>query len=245
MIFGANYNKTKERDFAMKVNISASGKQFIILFCACLAILMVASLMTPAVQIENEALSKLGSSGAEVTAIQKTLKEWGLFNAEVTGYYGSATQSAVKRFQKIRGLNADGVAGPATLAALGISVGTVPAATDANVKLLAQMISAEARGEPYEGQVAVGAVILNRIEHPSFPDTLSGVIYQKGAFTAIDDGQFWEPIASSAYNAARDALNGWDPTGGAIYYYNPAKTSNKFIRSRPVITTIGEHLFCS
>lgn len=224
---------------------NSSAMQFMCILFGCLALLFTASLGTPLVEVEGEALSRLGSSGAEVSAIQKTLKEWGLFNAEVTGYYGTATQSAVKRFQKIRGLTADGVAGPATLAALGISVGTVPAATEANVKLLAQMISAEARGEPYEGQVAVGAVILNRIEHPSFPDTLSGVIYQKGAFTAIDDGQFWEPIAASAYNAARDALNGWDPTGGAIYYYNPAKTSNRFIRSRPVITTIGEHLFCS
>ena len=111
--------------------------------------------------------------------------------------------------------------------------------------MLARIISAEARGEPYSGQVAVGAVILNRIEHPSFPDTLSGVIYQEGAFTAIVDGQFNEPIADSAYRAARDALNGQDPSGGAIYYYNPDKTSNQWIRTRPVIKRIGAHLFCS
>ena len=113
------------------------------------------------------------------------------------------------------------------------------------MNLLARIISAEARGEVYEGQVAVGAVILNRIEHPSFPDTLSGVIYQPGAFTAITDGQFNEPVAESAYRAARDALNGTDPSGGAIYYYNPDKTSNQWIRSRPVIKRIGKHLFCS
>ncbi|MBQ8623177.1 MAG: spore cortex-lytic enzyme [Oscillospiraceae bacterium] len=190
-------------------------------------------------------LSKLGSQGAEVTAIQEALKDRGLFSGNVTGYYGTQTQAAVKRFQKIKGLSADGVAGPQTLSALGITIGSVPAATEANINLLAQIISAEARGEPYVGQVAVGAVILNRIEHPSFPSTLSGVIYQNGAFTAIVDGQFWEPIASSAYNAARDALNGWDPTGGAIYYYNPSKTSNRFMHSRPIITTIGEHRFCS
>lgn len=190
-------------------------------------------------------LSKLGSQGKEVTAIQEALKDRGLFTGNVTGYYGTQTQSAVKRFQKIKGLTADGVAGPQTLSALGITIGSIPAATEANINLLAQIISAEARGEPYVGQVAVGAVILNRIEHPSFPSTLSGVIYQNGAFTAIVDGQFWEPIASSAYNAARDALNGWDPTGGAIYYYNPAKTSNRFMHSRPIITTIGEHRFCS
>lgn len=190
-------------------------------------------------------LSKYGSSGAEVKAIQQALKDRGLFSASVTGYYGEQTQSAVKRFQKQQGLNADGIAGPATLKALGVSIGAIPSATEANINLLARIISAEARGEPYTGQVAVGAVILNRIEHPSFPDTLSGVIYQNGAFTAIVDGQFNEPVAASAYNAARDALNGWDPTGGAIYYYNPAKTSNKFMHSRPIITVIGGHRFCS
>ena len=129
--------------------------------------------------------------------------------------------------------------------ALGISIGSIPASTTRNIDLLARIISAEARGEPYIGQVAVGAVILNRIEHPSFPDTLSGVIFQKGAFTAVTDGQFDQPIADSAYSAARDALNGWDPTNGCIYYYNPAKTSNKFIYSRPIITTIGSHRFCT
>ena len=193
----------------------------------------------------QETLSKIGSSGKEVTAIQKALKERGLFTADITGYYGTQTQAAVRKFQKQKGLTVDGIAGPQTLNALGISVGTVPQATESNINLLARIISAEARGETYTGQVAVGAVVLNRVEHPSFPDTIAGVIYQKGAFTAINDGQFWEPIASSAYNAARDALNGWDPTGGAIYYYNPKKTSNQWIRSRPVITTIGDHVFCS
>ncbi len=123
--------------------------------------------------------------------------------------------------------------------------GSIPSATESNIYLLARIISAEARGEPYTGQVAVGAVILNRIKHPSFPDSLSGVIYQEGAFTAIVDGQFNQPISDSAYNAARDCLNGWDPTGGAIYYYNPAKTSNAFMHSRPIIVTIGSHRFCS
>ena len=157
----------------------------------------------------------------------------------------SSTQAAVKRFQKQQGLAQDGIAGPQTLKKLGITIGTIPAATEENVYLLARIISAEARGEPYTGQVAVGAVVLNRVEHPSFPDTLSGVIYQSGAFTAITDGQFNEPISDSAYSAARDALNGWDPSGGAIYYYNPKKTDNQWIRTRPVIKTIGDHLFCS
>ncbi len=192
-----------------------------------------------------ETLSKYGSTGAEVTAIQQTLKDWGLYDGPVNGTYGPLTQAAVKRFQQIKGLQVDGIAGPQTLKALGISVGTIPSATESNVYLLARIISAEARGEPYIGQVAVGAVVLNRIEHPSFPDTLSGVIYQDGAFTAITDGQFDQPIADSAYQAAREALSGNDPTGGAIYYYNPDKTSNQWIRSRPVIKRIGAHLFCS
>ena len=193
---------------------------------------------------EIEAISQVGSRSAEVRAIQQKLKERGLFKSDITGYYGEITRKAVLAFQKQKGISQTGIAGPITLKALGISIGTVPAATQANISLLARIISAEARGEPYVGQVAVGAVILNRIEHPSFPDTLSGVIYQNGAFTAVTDGQFNQPVASSAYNAARDALNGWDPTGGCIYYYNPAKTSNKFIRSRQVVTVIGSHRFC-
>ncbi len=199
----------------------------------------------PSVSGDIAVLSKLGSQGKEVTEIQNALKERGLFTGEATGYYGTKTQTAVKRFQQQKGLTVDGIAGPQTLSALGISTGSVPQATESNINLLARIISAEARGEPYTGQVAVGAVVLNRVESPSFPDTISGVIYQNGAFTAVNDGQFWEPVEAGCYNAARDALNGWDPTGGALYYYNPAKTSNKWIRSRPVITQIGDHLFCS
>ena len=114
-----------------------------------------------------------------------------------------------------------------------------------DLNLLARLISAEARGESYTGQVAVGAVVLNRVEHPSFPDTIAGVIYQKGAFSCLDDGQFDQPVAESAYRAARDAMNGWDPSSGAIYYYNPVTATNQWIRSRPVIVQIGKHVFCS
>ncbi len=193
----------------------------------------------------QQTISQYGSRGKEVRAIQQELKDRGLFHDDVTGYYGPVTQAAVKRFQKQQGISQTGIAGPATLKALGITVGSIPAATQANISLLARIISAEARGEPYTGQVAVGAVILNRIEHPSFPDTLSGVIFQKGAFTAVTDGQFDQPVSDTAYSAARDALNGWDPTGGCIYYYNPKKTSNKFIYSRPIVTVIGNHRFCT
>ena len=209
------------------------------------AVLIVKAVPAASESGTSEVLSKLGSQGAEGTAIQEAWRERGLFSGEATGYYGTKTQTAVRKFQQQNGLSVDGIAGPQTLAALGISIGTVPEATESNINLLAQIISAEARGEPYTGQVAVGAVVLNRVEHPSFPDTIAGVIYQEGAFSAINDGQFWEPIEASCYDAARDALNGWDPSGGAIYYYNPAKTTNKFITSRPVITQIGNHLFCS
>ena len=191
------------------------------------------------------ALSKMGSVGNEVTAIQNALKKQGYYTGAVDGIFGSKTLAAVKNFQKAKGLTVDGIAGPQTLKALGVSGvsnGTGYSSNDYN--LLARIISAEARGEPYLGQVAVGAVILNRVEHPSFPDTISGVIYQNGAFSCLYDGQFYEAVSQSAYSAARDALNGLDPSGGAIYYYNPKTATNKWIRSRPVITTIGNHVFC-
>lgn len=168
-------------------------------------------------------------------------------NGPVDGIFGTKTREGVKYFQRKHGLTADGIAGPKTLEKLGLPTGvaqTSSNASSADYNLLARIISAEARGEPYTGQVAVGAVIMNRIQHPSFPDTLAGVVYQKGAFTAIVDGQFNQPVADSAYKAARDALNGWDPTGGAIYYYNPSTATNQWIRSRPVVKTIGKHVFC-
>ena len=188
---------------------------------------------------------KRGSSGQVVTEIQTKLKRWGYYNGAIDGIYGSGTEKAVRQFQQKNGLTVDGKAGQKTLAAMGITASTSAASSDANVELLARLISAEARGEPYNGQVAVGAVVINRTRHPSFPNTISGVIYQRGAFSCIDDGQFYQPIADSAYRAARQALSGSDPSGGAIYYYNPAKTTNKWIWSRPVIVTIGSHRFCA
>ncbi|MCD7742110.1 MAG: cell wall hydrolase [Ruminococcus sp.] len=226
-----------------KTNFSQFIKALAILLLVITLIAAFSYALIPTAKSSVSAVSSLGSSGAEVKAIQERLKERGLFNDDITGYYGEKTEAAVKRFQKQQGISQTGTAGPQTLAALGISVGAIPEATEANVYLLARIISAEARGEPYTGQVAVGAVILNRIEHPSFPDTLAGVIYQNGAFTAIVDGQFDEPIADSAYSAARDALNGWDPTGGCVYYYNPDKTSNSFMWSLPTVMTIGSHRF--
>ena len=115
-----------------------------------------------------------------------------------------------------------------------------------DLQLMARAINGEARGEPYEGQVAVGAVILNRVKSSQFPNTIAGVIYQPGAFTAVADGQINKPIdeGSTVYKAAQDAMNGWDPTGGCIYYFNPSTATNKWIWSRPLVKTIGKHRFC-
>ena len=190
--------------------------------------------------------SQYGFYGSEVEAIQRVMRDWGVYHGEITGYYGPQTEAAVRKVQRHHGLKVNGIADNATLQVLGIEVNNSPiTATQANINLLARMISAEGRGEPYEGQVAIGAVIINRIKHPSFPDTLAGVLYQDGAFTALVDGQFNQPISETSYSAARDAINGWDPSGGAIYYHNPDKHNNAFMNSRPVITRIGNHLFCS
>lgn len=213
-------------------------KFFKLLLCICIAASLTATTVF--------ALSKIGSRSQEVKQIQTALRDRGYFTSNIDGIFGTLTKNAVMNFQRDNGLTVDGIAGKNTLAALGIADASQSFGgyDSSDYELLARTISAEARGETYLGQVAVGAVILNRIEHPSFPDTLSGVIYQKGAFSCLDDGQFYEPIADSAYSAARDAINGLDPSGGAIYYYNPTTATNKWIFSRPVITTIGKHRFC-
>lgn len=222
--------------------------------CLALAVLLSVSMVLVALVPAVEAASyKKGSSGAVVTQIQTKLKSWGYYAGTVDGIYGSGTERAVRAFQQKNGLTADGKAGDQTLAAMGLSAGGGNSgnsggsggASSSQVDLLARLISAEARGEPYSGQVAVGAVVLNRIKHPSFPNTLPGVIYQNGAFTCITDGQFNQPVAESAYRAARDALNGVDPSGGAIYYFNPSTATSSWIWSRPLITVIGKHRFCS
>lgn len=202
----------------------------------------------------TEALSKFGSKGNEVSQIQQKLKEQGFYSSNVDGIYGKNTENAVIKYQQKHGLRVDGIAGSETLKALGIqstsnttsATSNTPSSNSNDAYILAKMISAEARGEPFEGQVAVGAVIVNRVKHPSFPNTISGVLFESGAFSALSDGQYYnEPISDSAYRAADLALKGWDPSGGAIYYFNPAKTSNAFMWSRPVTTTIGEHRFCT
>ncbi len=198
----------------------------------------------------EDALSRVGSQGEEVFKIQQRLLSWGYYRGEVDGVYGSATAAAVKKFQQKNGLSPDGIAGPATLSALGLPTGETAESggtgvSESNVYLLARAINGEARGEPYTGQVAVGAVIMNRVRHASFPNTIAGVVYQPGAFTAVSDGQINAQMSESCIRAARDALNGWDPVGGAIYYYNPRTATNKWIRTRPVVMTIGKHVFCN
>ena len=193
--------------------------------------------------------SAIGSRGSEVRNIQQRLKDWGYYKGSVDGIYGTKTRSAVIAFQKKHGITADGICGKKTLELIGLPTGTNTSNnsnySSSDYQLLARLISAEARGEPYIGQVAVGAVVLNRVEHPSFPNSISGVIYQKNAFTCINDGQFYVEVADSAYSAARDALNGVDPSGGAIYYFNPSTATSSWIWSRPLIKTIGKHRFCS
>ena len=194
-----------------------------------------------------ETLSKLGSKGDEVRRIQKKLKDLGYYNGSVDGVFGSATKKAVIAFQKNCGITADGIAGPKTLKYLGLetSSSTTGKYSQSDIELLAKLIAAEARGESYVGQVAVGAVVLNRVAHASFPDSIAGVIYQKGAFSCINDSNWSVSATETSRKAARDCINGWDPSGGAVYYFNPRKTSDAFMHSRPVITVIGNHNFCS
>ena len=224
--------------------------------CALLCTILLLNTLVLAFAQSALAVSyRQGDSGSAVTTIQTNLKRWGYFDGPVDGIYGSKTTKAVRSFQRKNGLTADGVAGSATLKALGMEqtsqnsgssqTGSSGGNASGDVALLAKVISAEARGEPYDGQVAVGAVILNRIAHPSFPNTLAGVVYEPGAFTCMVDGQIDQPIASSAYQAARDALNGADPSGGASYYFNPVTATSAWIWSRPLLTVIGKHRFCS
>ena len=212
-------------------------------FCFCTAT-VVANQNVPTAYA---AVLKQGSTGSTVKTLQQKLKNWGYYKGAVDGIYGSKTKEAVRYFQRKNGLVVDGIAGPKTLSAMGISGGSSNNATgsytDADITLLARLIYGEARGESYVGQVAVGAVVMNRIRSSSFPNTMSGVIYQKYAFTAVDDGQINLTPNATARKAAQDAMNGWDPTYGAIYYYNPATATSQWIFTRKTTVTIGNHVF--
>ena len=197
--------------------------------------------------VETLAL-KQGSSGSTVKQVQQKLKNWGYYNGAVDGIFGSGTRKAVMLFQRKNNLTADGIVGSKTLEALGIYVGSTSQKTNSvysssDVNLLARLIYAEARGEIYSGQVAVGAVVLNRVKSSSFPNTISAVIYQPYAFTCVSDGQINMSPNSTALSAAKDAMNGWDPSYGSLYYYNPAVATSKWIFSRKTVVTIGSHVF--
>ncbi len=200
------------------------------------------SLSVPLVQIGNESAQVVEVASASTNKqVQQKLKDLGYYYGDIDGIIGTQSKTAIKNFQRDYGLVVDGIIGPKTLAALGLSSSSTQSSSD--LYLLAKCVHAEARGEPYIGQVAVAAVILNRVEHPEFPNTISGVIYQPWAFTAVHDGQINLEPNDTAYQAARDALNGWDPTNGCIYYYNPETATSKWIFSRQTVITIGKHVF--
>ena len=203
-----------------------------------------------AAAVEEAAVLKQGSRGEDVKTVQRKLKRWGYYDGNVDGIYGPATKKAVMYFQRKNGLTADGIVGSKTFAALGMmqqasggSSGGAGGYTDADTYLLARCIYGEARGESYTGQVAVGAVVLNRVKSDKFPNTISGVIYQRHAFTAVSDGQINLTPDQTAINAAKDAMNGWDPTYGCLYYYNPVTATSEWIFSRETVVTIGKHVF--
>lgn len=229
-------------------------KQIVILFSVVFVFLFSVLLMSVITATSEEgvadaAVLKRGSRGSTVRTVQTKLKNWGYYKGAVDGIYGSQTVSAVKYFQRRNGLTADGIVGKRTAAALGITLSSSSSSssgqiTSSDLNLLARVIYGEARGEPYTGQVAVAAVVLNRVRSASFPNTIAGVIYQSGAFDCVSDGQINLTPNQSAKNAAQDALNGWDPTYGCLYYYNPKTATNKWMLSRPVKLSIGNHAFC-
>ena len=220
-------------------------------------LLVVAAVVAVAVAlpVANAAVIKVGSRGTTVKTIQTKLKRWGYYKGGIDGIFGNQTRDAVKYFQRRNGLTADGIVGSATARAMGITLKGSSSGSSGNVSagnisnndlyLLRCCVYGEARGESYTGKVAVAAVVLNRLDSSKFPNSISGVIYQKGAFTCVDDGQINLGTNDECTRAAQDALNGWDPTGGALYYFNPKTATSKWIWSRPQLVTIGKHIFCS
>ena len=213
-------------------------------FAFIFAVLGVGALTTAMITYHKPLMAVAEITTSETRLVQQRLKNWGYYTGSVDGIYGSKTRSAVTKFQRVNGLKVDGIVGPETAAAIGFSIQNDSASASNNdLYLLAKCVYAEARGESYVGQVAVAAVILNRVESEKFPNTIAGVIYQPYAFTAVSDGQINLEPDQTAYNAARDALNGWDPTYGSLYYYNPATATSSWIWSRKTVVTIGKHVF--
>lgn len=228
---------------------SAAKKSVILTFALALALATILSLLfieTP--DVAQAAVLKQGSRGDSVKTVQQKLIRWGYLKGSADGIFGAKTKAAVVAFQKKNGLTADGIIGTRTAQALGISLsGTTSSSSSASstdLNLLARVVYGEARGEPYTGQVAVAAVVLNRVRSSSFPNSVAGVVYQSGAFDCVSDGQINLTPNQSAYNAAKDALNGWDPTYGCLFYYNPRTATSKWMLSRTVKLSIGNHAFC-
>ncbi len=228
---------------------SAAKKSVILIFALALALATILSLLfieTP--DVAQAAVLKQGSRGDSVKTVQQKLIRWGYLKGSADGIFGAKTKAAVVAFQKKNGLTADGIIGTRTAQALGISLsGTTSSSSSASstdLNLLARVVYGEARGEPYTGQVAVAAVVLNRVRSSSFPNSVAGVVYQSGAFDCVSDGQINLTPNQSAYNAAKDALNGWDPTYGCLFYYNPRTATSKWMLSRTVKLSIGNHAFC-
>lgn len=216
-------------------------------FCVLLVLLLLFVVLIP--EHANAEVLRRGSRGNLVTTLQSKLRNWGYYNGAIDGIFGAATETAVRSFQRKNGLSVDGIVGPKTAAALGMSISTSSSSTSSsssngNLYLLARLVHAEARGEPYKGKVAVAAVVLNRVRSSSFPNSIAGVIYQRGAFDAVSDGQINLQPDQESINAARDAMNGWDPSNGCLYYYNPATATSKWMLSRPILLRIGNHSFC-
>lgn len=220
-------------------------------FSVLFAILAMGGTATAATYIAQPhvLIAEAALSNSQTRTVQTKLKRWGYYKGSVDGIFGAKTKAAVKAFQKKNGLAVDGIVGPKTAAALGMTLSGKTSTTDnssisnSDLNLLAKCVHAEARGESYVGQVAVAAVILNRVKSPDFPNTISGVIYQPWAFTAVNDGQINLSPNQTAFNAARDALNGWDPTYGALYYYNAKTATSKWIYTKTTTVTIGNHIF--
>lgn len=209
--------------------------------------ILISAMLPAAVLAEN---LRYGSRGDKVKELQQKLKRWGYYTGSIDGIFGSGTQAAVKNFQKKNGLTADGIVGPKTAAALGMNLTSSSSSSGSSssssgdLYLLARLVHGEARGEPYKGKVAVAAVVLNRVKSSSFPNTIAGVIYQRGAFDAVSDGQINMQPDNESIRAARDAMNGWDPSNGCLYYYNPKTATSRWMLSRPVLLHIGQHAFC-
>ena len=228
---------------------STAKKSVILIFAFALVLVSIMSLLFVDTQdVADAATLKQGSRGDLVKTVQQKLIKWGYLKGSADGIFGAKTKTAVIAFQKKNGLTADGIVGTRTAQALGISLSsttsTSSSTSSTDLNLLARVVYGEARGEPYTGQVAVAAVVLNRVRSSSFPNSVAGGVYQSGAFDCVSDGQINLTPNRSAYNAAKDALNGWDPTYGCLFYYNPRTATSKWMLSRTIKLSIGNHAFC-